>query len=259
MILKRGMSGTECSNLNNLLIKVGWDVAPSDTFTLNTLAAVIQFQRAKKLEIDGIVGPKTLVALEAAPAATSLKPPIVAFHNVPYFKQGDNVNNPGGTCGPTSISMCLAYHGIKPTTQAQIEDEIYVHLQQPDAQAVFKRDFPWAVGNYNPHNIHGMLAWVVKNKYKRGDKFDAYTWSEILTHLQTVGPCVINGKFTGSGHIICLVGMTADGDGIVNDPAGNWYAGYRNDKNGNNLIYLREDLQALLKPSGKEPYAHFIS
>ena len=33
-------------------------------------------------------------------------------HNVPYFSQEDNKNEPWRTCGPTSAAMCLKYFNV---------------------------------------------------------------------------------------------------------------------------------------------------
>lgn len=53
--------------LQEKLIRLGYDVGPVDgSFGPQTQSAVLAFQRDQNLEQDGVVGPKTRAALEAA-------------------------------------------------------------------------------------------------------------------------------------------------------------------------------------------------
>lgn len=62
--LKKGCKGDDVKALQTELTKLGYlnDVIDGD-FGKNTLAAVKAFQKAKGLEVDGLVGPKTAKAL----------------------------------------------------------------------------------------------------------------------------------------------------------------------------------------------------
>ena len=63
--LKEGMKGEEVARLQQQLKDLGFDPGNIDgDFGRGTEAAVINFQKSKKLFPDGIVGPKTLKALE---------------------------------------------------------------------------------------------------------------------------------------------------------------------------------------------------
>lgn len=63
-LLKHMMSGVDVKAAKDRLVELGYLYASThDTFGDDTLAAVKAFQRAKGLEVDGIVGPDTWAAL----------------------------------------------------------------------------------------------------------------------------------------------------------------------------------------------------
>ena len=64
--LRRGDSGAAVTYLQTLLRGAGDALAADGAFGPETEAAVIAFQAARKLTRDGVVGPKTWTALEAA-------------------------------------------------------------------------------------------------------------------------------------------------------------------------------------------------
>jgi GH24 family phage-related lysozyme (muramidase) len=74
-MLTKGERGPAVAALIRDLHALGYyDGVLDDLFGHGTLSAVLAFQRAKKLEADGIAGPKTLAAIAAALAAAG-KPP----------------------------------------------------------------------------------------------------------------------------------------------------------------------------------------
>lgn len=64
-ILKKGMKGDDVRELQKLLNKAGDDIAVDGDFGSKTLAAVKTFQSRHGLDVDGIVGKETIVALMA--------------------------------------------------------------------------------------------------------------------------------------------------------------------------------------------------
>lgn len=69
--IKRGSSGKYVKECQNDLILLGYDVGPTGAdgkFGKNTEKAVKAFQKDHKLKVDGIVGPATWAALDAAVA-----------------------------------------------------------------------------------------------------------------------------------------------------------------------------------------------
>lgn len=68
-ILSIGMSGDDVRELQELLIKAGFDVGSDGAdgdFGRNTLEAVIRYQESAHLEADGIAGTLTMVSLRSA-------------------------------------------------------------------------------------------------------------------------------------------------------------------------------------------------
>ena len=71
--LSYGSEGDDVKELQTMLIELGYDCGiygADGTFSDSTDISVRAFQKAKKLEVDGIVGPLTTQALEKAIAAT---------------------------------------------------------------------------------------------------------------------------------------------------------------------------------------------
>ena len=70
-ILKQGSSGPDVKDLQQKLKDLGFDPNGIDgNFGSGTKAAVVAFQQSKGLQADGIAGPATLAALQAATAGT---------------------------------------------------------------------------------------------------------------------------------------------------------------------------------------------
>ncbi|MEZ6187490.1 MAG: peptidoglycan-binding protein [Planctomycetota bacterium] len=73
--LRQGSRGAAVRTLQTLLKQRGFDPGPIDGIFGNmTLAAVRRFQSARRLVVDGVVGPQTWGALNAAPAAPAPAP-----------------------------------------------------------------------------------------------------------------------------------------------------------------------------------------
>lgn len=71
-VLRKGMTGDDVKELQELLIKAGISCGPDGAdgdFGKNTLSAVLAFQTRAKLEADGVAGPLTMAALRNAKAA----------------------------------------------------------------------------------------------------------------------------------------------------------------------------------------------
>jgi peptidoglycan hydrolase-like protein with peptidoglycan-binding domain len=67
MLIKRGMTGPVVASLQQNLEDLGYELGNVDgAFGKNTEAAVKDFQTKKGLGADGVVGPKTLQAIDAA-------------------------------------------------------------------------------------------------------------------------------------------------------------------------------------------------
>ena len=63
LTVKKGDKGTSVRWVQDKLKKAGYKLSVDGIFGLGTLNAVKKFQKAKKLTVDGLVGPKTKQAL----------------------------------------------------------------------------------------------------------------------------------------------------------------------------------------------------
>ena len=228
--LRRGDQGAEVEALQERLADVGWYVEPHGRYEHTTEAAVRCFQKdSRGLLDDGIAGPRTLGALDTAPS--SPEPPSAPFKwkvDMPWFSQRDNHHAPSGTCNVTCLAMVLSRLGVVPRQAGkQLEDELFEDLESPEGQAYFRKTYAWAdQQGLNARNVHGMLTWLAE-RYGRTARRDANAdWSDVVRWAQRGRPTIISGRFTGSGHIICLVGETLRGDALVHDPWGDWERGY---------------------------------
>src|SRR5262245_47492412 len=76
--LRRGSTGAGVREVQTILIANGFKPGPVDgRFGPRTRRAVMEFQGAKQLVVDGIVGPKTWAALRATASATPTTVPTV--------------------------------------------------------------------------------------------------------------------------------------------------------------------------------------
>jgi peptidoglycan hydrolase-like protein with peptidoglycan-binding domain len=99
--LKQGLCGPEVEYLQRQLQAAGFFEGTVDgVFDAKTKAAVMAFQRARGLEVNGIAGPKTWAALDTR-RGTGLRP---------MLKRGD--------CEPAVLVLqkVLATHGFEPGT-----------------------------------------------------------------------------------------------------------------------------------------------
>lgn len=62
-MLRKGSAGNDVKDLQNALVAAGHKLSVDGVFGLETMSAVMAFQRAKKLSVDGVVGEKTWAAL----------------------------------------------------------------------------------------------------------------------------------------------------------------------------------------------------
>jgi GH24 family phage-related lysozyme (muramidase) len=157
--------------------------------------------------------------------------------SVPYYSQRDY----GGPlawsiCGCTSVAMVLSYWGVK-----------------IDPDGVLKG---WGKEScQSPPGCEGVFE---ANKLKASHTYKG-TWKEIRDQIDQGRPVVIHGRFTGSGHIIVIIGYDEKGY-WCNDPAGKWaqvngdsYAD--NPKNGAKVYYKEEAMWAACGGDGDVWYS----
>jgi uncharacterized protein YvpB len=163
---------------------------------------------------------------------------------VPYLSQLDNELYPLGSCNTTSIAMALAYfgHPIRNTQGVQLEDELNQYCDR----------------NGLDRHVPGDLAQIVKAFGYKDDFTPAARWADVKEWIDSGNPCVVHGWFTGSGHIICIIGYNSKG-WVVNDPYGEWYSsGYDTTRSGAGLTYSYEMMQRICGTDG-DLWIHYLA
>ena len=168
------------------------------------------------------------------------KPDKVIALPVPYYPQTDNYTQPERTCNSSSCAMCLEY--FRPgTLQGSKGDDAYI-------REVF------AVGDTTDHSVQTKVL----NEYGVESEFHYSLSFENLDHeLENKRPVVIGILHRGTlqnptgGHMLVVIGKTAEGDYICHDPYGDLNDGYTtNVYNGQSVVYRRNVLESRWTPDG---------
>jgi peptidoglycan hydrolase-like protein with peptidoglycan-binding domain len=119
--LRQGAGGTEVEHLHRQLEAAGFEAGDADgVFGVKTKAAVMAFQRARGLEVDGIVGPRTWAALDTR-RGSGLRPilkrgvceaAVVVLQKV-LATHGFDPGSKDGLFGPKTERAVLAFQRAK--------------------------------------------------------------------------------------------------------------------------------------------------
>ena len=151
---------------------------------------------------------------------------------VPYYPQTDNYTQPERTCNSSSCAMCLEY--FKPGT-----------LNGPKGDDAYIREV-FAVGDTIDHNVQTKVLedYGIKSAFKYNLTFD-----DLDRELEAKRPVVIGILHRGTvaspsgGHMVVVIGKTAAGDYVCNDPYGSMLDGYTGSVyNGKEVVYSRIEL-----------------
>ena len=127
-------------------------------------------------------------------------------------------------CSPTSLAMVLAYHGIAPTPTgitAGHADAVVDHTAKMVYDNGYRGTGNWAFNTAYAATLAGGDSYVTRMRDLR----------EAEDHIVAGVPLIVSIAFgrnqlTGApisasnGHLLVVVGFEADGDVVVNDPAG---------------------------------------
>ena len=134
---------------------------------------------------------------------------------IPYFYQYENRNEPGGTCGVTSMAMVL---GALMPENKKTPDELYVKFGKAAGQS--------------PERISETFRSLGLSA--KGTRTG--TRAQMKAHLDAGRLIVTHGYFTTEGHVVAVVGHNAKG-WIVNDPAGIYLECYNCKARGKGVVY----------------------
>jgi hypothetical protein len=212
------------------------------------------------------------VGITARPGAARVQLAVPYIQQV-----NDTPNNIDGdwACGPTSVAMSLAYFGkLQPWGQTEANDNVTA-LGLPSPSTTPATPTPTATPqgiDYAPYvtNVytngghiysaaaadpHGTLvaglygticptgeaSWPMMAEVLQwhglSSQYVSDTWDGIVAALKRGHPVLLGNMLTSAGHIILVIGYTADGNLIVNDPYGNKFAPGYGSNNGNGVIY----------------------
>lgn len=85
-MLRLGSTGAAVRELQTLLQRAGYSIAVDGDFGTATKKAVVEFQHSQKLEVDGVVGPKTQEALKVFQLTQNENPGAQPPSSVPAVK-----------------------------------------------------------------------------------------------------------------------------------------------------------------------------
>jgi hypothetical protein len=192
------------------------------------------------------------------PAGSLKDVQIVAdYRAVPYKTQRDNERFASGACNVTSCAIPIDFYNLPTieTEYAQIEDNLELYMSRRKLDRHYHLDLATMM------RAHGL-----NNEYRTGVTLD-----ELRDELKRGSIVIVSGAFTGSGHIVCVIG-TENADFVVHDPWGDYNATdkrgrhYRNDDgtyatNGAFRIYSEATMRDVLitKRAGRGPiWSHFV-
>src|SRR5689334_502737 len=114
-VLKQGSSGPDVLDLQQKLKDLGFDPNGVDgKFGPGTRAAVVAFQQSKGLQADGIAGPATMAALQAAGAGRTSGGGAVS----------GSAASPAGATATTATAPGLNLAGLAGKVPAAVIDQI---------------------------------------------------------------------------------------------------------------------------------------
>ncbi|MGI6296059.1 MAG: C39 family peptidase [Armatimonadota bacterium] len=203
-----------------------------DTLVLKAKRPRIEYRVTLYTNTIGVTPTLRLMALCYSDTGTVLSNPVMAGPGVttslavPWWSQYWSTLDPDVICGPTSMSMSMAYNGCKLPTET-VAAETY------DSYNSMYGNWPFICQTAARHGF--------KSYYMRSNS--QQTLRDFIAQGVPVEIGMAYGKnqLTNSpiastaGHLLLCVGITANGDYICNDPAGS-------DSRWDHVVYLKSDV-----------------
>ena len=129
-VLKQGSSGPDVTALQTKLKALGFDPNGVDgNFGPGTKAAVIAFQQSKALTADGIAGPQTIAALQAAGGTMSVGASAGAGGSAGVGGSPGFVSGSAGSAGIPNVTVAQVSQMFPDTKVANIQTNLPIVLQ----------------------------------------------------------------------------------------------------------------------------------
>ncbi len=159
---------------------------------------------------------------------------------VPFYPQTDNYRDAQRTCNSSACAMCLEY--FKPGT-----------LQGPKGDDAYIRKV-FALGDTTDHSVQTKVL----SSYGITSRFSYnLSFADLDRELSNGRPVIIGILHRGTlsaptgGHMVVVIGKTASGDYVVNDPYGSLNDGYTGPvTNGKGAVYKKSVLERRWTPDG---------
>lgn len=199
----------------------------------------------------------------------------------PYHTQRNNRVRPVTSCNTTAYVMFLRANGIELDVPdgVQPEDMLSSILSTEEAYERLAKRHPWAVGRYNPQEIHDMLVWGAARLVGRqvSDFTTRMPIDELAYRVARGEALVVSGRFSGLRHVVTVTGLETEQEDIamaegpsdvrvgdvrsliVDDPYGNPHSGYT-DPRGNDIVLPWAEALRCLNDTGSNTHkwAHYL-
>lgn len=144
MVLKIGSKGSNVKNLQQQLVKAGYNIKVDGIFGPETQRAVLNFQKANNLKVDGIVGPQTLSSLaklsSSQPKSTLTKNNPITINKLSNINNDTNLSNTNLNNNPNLVLEIPNTEGIYSDILEKI-NSIYESQKQAELERnKIKRD-----------------------------------------------------------------------------------------------------------------------
>lgn len=179
--IKNGSNGTDVITLQTELNKRGYSLTADGIFGAKTETAVRDFQAKNGLSVDGIVGPKTWIALGIQNSGSKCIDPSVIYKPLPIHV----------TESPNRIPLYLAIHFTAgSSSKAGVAQNVYNTFMSRSASADFAVDDREIV-QFNP-DITNYYCWAVgdsKNKYSSGGSLNGKATNKNTISIEICSTC----------------------------------------------------------------------
>jgi predicted chitinase len=238
-----GLQGQEPAAKNHLKVTLTEKLGAGNYDTWYVYAPHVQIIDGSGAIVPSApAAPRPMTAAPAVSPTNGSAPAVVVTSNgaiklpVPYFSQLDNQEQALRTCNTSSCAMVAKFLGANISG----DDEYF-------------QKYVTKYGDTTNHGVQGQAleelgiksTWNVTLDFEDLDK-------SLATGLPIVIGILHHGPLDAptGGHMIVVVGRTASGDYLINDPYGDLMTDYQNE-NGENVIYSRHVLSCRWLESGK--------